>query len=311
MNCDWVKANTVLFVYDELPDGDRIDFEKHIERCQDCAREVQALRALQAVVSLPQRLEPDASLLAASRIRLAESLDHVSPQAAGWRRVFDVAGWMHSVRFAPALAAMLLMVGFGSGVLVSWRMRIAQPGIAANGGAPANESESSLAGIRGVQLNPDTNKVEISYDKLLPDSVQGSVTDPKIQQLLVYSSQYKYNPGVRMDSVNLLARNADQDWARTALLYSLRYDSNPGVRLKALEALKDAISTDMRVRNAVIAAVMTDDNQGIRNQAIRLLEPVKGDSSVREALVQLAARDSNTYIRTEAQHMLASLPRID
>jgi len=306
MNCDWVKANAVLFVYDELPDGERFELQQHLERCPDCAREADALRALQKVASFPPRLEPDTSLLAASRLRLSESLEHASPHAAGWRRVFDVAGWMQSVRFAPALAVLLLMVGFGSGMLVTWRMR-------APVGAPPSASadnEASLAGIRGVQIDPATNKVQISYDKLTPDSVQGSLDDPRIQQLLVYSSQYKYNPGVRMDSVDLLAKNGDKDWARAALLYALRYDSNPGVRLKALDGLQAYVADDLRVRNAVIEALLTDANQGIRNEAIRLLEPVKGDSSVREALAQLAAKEQNPYLRAEAQRMLASMPRI-
>lgn len=310
MNCDWVKANAVLFVYDELPDGERFELQQHLERCQDCAREVDALRAFQKVASVPPRLEPDPSLLAASRLRLSESLEHASPHTTGWRRVFDVAGWMHSVRFAPALAVLLLMVGFGSGVLVSWRMRLVRGGNGAAATSSAPDSEASLAGIRGVQIDPATNNVQISYDKLTPDSVQGSLEDPRIQQLLVYSSQYKYNPGVRMDSVDLLSRNGDKDWARAALLYALRYDSNPGVRLKALDGLQTFVPGDLRVRNAVIEALLSDTNQGIRNQAIRLLEPVKGDSSVREALAQLAAKDQNPYLRAEAQRMLASVPRI-
>lgn len=308
MNCDWVKANAALFVYDELPDGERIELQQHLERCPDCAREVDALRAFQKVASVPPRLEPDPSLLAASRLRLSESLEHASPHATGWRRVFDVAGWMHSVRFAPALAVLLLMVGFGSGVLVSWRMRVVRGGGGVTSSAP--DSEASLAGIRGVQIDPATNNVQISYDKLTPDSVQGSLEDPRIQQLLVYSSQYKYNPGVRMDSVDLLAKNGDKDWARAALLYALRYDTNPGVRLKALDGLQAYVPGDLRVRNAVIEALLSDANQGIRNEAIRLLEPVKGDSSVREALAQLAAKDQNPYIRAEAQRTLASVPRI-
>lgn len=310
MNCDWVKANAVLFVYDELPDGERIELQQHVERCPECGREVEALRAVQTLASVPPRLEPDANLLAASRLRLSESLQHASPGAAGWRRFFDVAGWMHSVRFAPALAILLLMAGFGSGLLVSWQMRPHSGSAALAQNGSNDNSEASLAGIRGIQINPETNNVEITYDKLSADSVHGSVEDPKIQQLLVYSSQYKYNPGVRMDSVDLLAKNAGKEWARAALLYALRYDSNPGVRLKALEGLKDYVASDLRVRNAVIEAVVGDGNQGIRNEAIRLLQPVKGDSSVREALVQLAAKDSNPYIRGEAQRMLASLPRI-
>ena len=32
MNCDWVKQNVALYVYEELPDDQRHELERHIER---------------------------------------------------------------------------------------------------------------------------------------------------------------------------------------------------------------------------------------------------------------------------------------
>ena len=37
----------------------------------------------------------------------------------------------------------------------------------------------------------------------------------------------------------------------------------------------------MRVRDAVLGALVSDTNPGVRTQALHLLEPVKADSSVR------------------------------
>ena len=56
---------------------------------------------------------------------------------------------------------------------------------------------------------------------------------------------------------------------------------------------------------------MSDDNQGVRTQALILLAPVKADSSVRAALQQLAGTDQNQYIRSQARTILAQLPEID
>ena len=61
-------------------------------------------------------------------------------------------------------------------------------------------------------------------------------SDPKIQELLTFAAKSNYNnPGVRLDSVDLLTGKPDDPRVREALTYALRYDSNPGVRLKALD----------------------------------------------------------------------------
>ena len=44
MNCEWVKNNGTLYVYDELPDDARYELEQHIARCESCAKEVAELR---------------------------------------------------------------------------------------------------------------------------------------------------------------------------------------------------------------------------------------------------------------------------
>ncbi len=37
MNCDWVRENIPLYLYDELGDDARHELEGHIERCAGCA----------------------------------------------------------------------------------------------------------------------------------------------------------------------------------------------------------------------------------------------------------------------------------
>ena len=71
----------------------------------------------------------------------------------------------------------------------------------------------------------------------MPESVQGSVSDPKVQDLLLYAAKSNENSGVRLNSVDVLTSKADDPRVRETLTYALRYDSNPGVRLMALEGL--------------------------------------------------------------------------
>ena len=305
MNCEWIKENIPAYLYDELGDDSRHELEQHLARCAGCAAEAEAVRQLKLAASALERVEPTPNLLAASRMRLQESLE-TAKQQAGWQRfVFDPGAWVRQVRFAPALAAAILMVGFTGGVLTAYRMG-SRPGA---GAVPPNES--SIAGIRGITQEPGSSNVQVRYDRLVPESAQGSMDDPKIQQLLLYAARNNEDSGVRIDSINLLTRRPADTRVRETLMYALRYDRNPGVRLKALDGLSAYVREDVRVRNAVLEALMGDSNPGVRIEAIRLLETVKPDSSVRSAFRQLAGQDQNDFIRRESRRVLATLPELD
>ena len=306
MNCEWVKENIPAYLYDELGDDARHELEQHLARCAGCAAEADAVRELKQAASALERMEPTPNLIAASRMRLQESLE-TAPQSSGWQRwIFDPGAWLQQVRFSPALAAAILMVGFTAGALATY-----QVSSRSGSGPTAAPAESSIAGIRGITQEPGTNNVQVKYDRLVPDSMQGSMDDPRIQQLLLYAARNNENSGVRMDSINLLTQHPDDARVREALMYALRYDRNPGVRLKALDGLGAYVGQDLRVRNAVLEALLGDSNPGVRIEAMRLLEAVKPDSSVREAFRKLAQQDENDFIRRESRRVLATLPELD
>jgi hypothetical protein len=114
-----------------------------------------------------------------------------------------------------------------------------------------------------------------------------------------------------MDSVDLLTQAPNEIHVREALMYALHNDSNPGVRLKALEGLGTFVAQDVRVRDAVVQALVGDTNPGVRMQALRLVEPLKADSSVRSALTKLTETDQSASIRSQARTMLSQVPELD
>jgi hypothetical protein len=308
MNCEWIRANAALYVYEELKDDERFDFERHADRCPACASEVEAVRTLRATLSQPMP-EPSPNLLAASRMRLSEALEMEEPHR-GWQRfTFDFAGWLQSIKFAPALTAALLMIGFAGGALTTYRL--GNHGSGVPGVTNAQVDSASIAGIRGITQDPGSDQVKIQYDKVYTDQAQGSVSDPKIQQLLLYAARNNMNSGVRLDSIDLLTKNPVDTRVREALIYALRYDRNPGVRLKALDGLRSYVKDDQQVRDAVLEALLQDDNAGVRTQAISLLESVKSDSSVRQAFAALAQQDKDKYLKQESRRVLASLPNFE
>lgn len=318
MNCDWVKSNVTLYVYDELPDDARYEFEQHIHRCTACAAEMERLRKFKSVMSAVPVEEPSPNLLASCRMKLQEDLE-TAQHIRGWRRIlFDPMSWLRQTKMSPALATVILMVGFAAGVGTTYQIarqqtqETNQQANSPSNAVPQPPVEASIAGIRDITQQPGSNKVNINYDTLTPQTVQGSLNDPRIQQLLLFAARNNQNSGLRMDSVDLLTQaKTDDEPVRDALIYALRFDNNPGVRIKALEALGPAVKSDIQVRNAVLEALAEDSNPGVRNMAIQMVSPVKADSAVRQVLQHLAKDDQNQYIRTESRMLLASTPPID
>jgi hypothetical protein len=228
-----------------------------------------------------------------------------------------------SLQAAPVAACLLLLAGVGAGSLGEYKLagnraahimaaRVqAQPAPAAGVAAPAE-----IASISSIVRQPNSHMVEVRYNQLVPQRLEGSLDDPAIRQLLMLASQNSASTGVRDDSVGLMAAECKAGHSckaagiRDALMVALRYDKNDGVRKKALEGLEPYVAEDMRVRDAVLEALMNDSDPRIRTAAINILEPVEGDTSVRQVLHSVANTDRNPYIRTVSRQVLDSVPEI-
>jgi hypothetical protein len=309
MNCDWARDKIVLYIYDELADDARFEFERHVQRCDACRAELDSAGEFKhSLGALPQE-EVSPNFLTANRMELQEALEHTQQAGHGLGRlVFDVAGWIHQLKLAPALTAALLIIGFAGGTVTGWR--IAQrPG--PGQGGDIQEPEPTIAAIQSVVPDADSNRVTIKYDTVSPHEKQGSINDPEVQKLLLMAARNNRNSDVRLDSIDILKTQPEDNAVREALIYALRYDQNPGVRLKSLDGLKGYVKNDVHVRDAVLEALLHDSNAGVRAEAISLLDAVKADSSVRDTLKILSERDQSPYIRNESRRILASMPNLD
>jgi Putative zinc-finger len=314
MNCEWTRDNIVLYIYEELPDDAKFTFERHIQHCVACRKQLESAREFKDNMAAFPVEEISPNFLTSCRMELQEGLEHAH-QSRGWSRfVFDAAGWMQQIKLAPALTAALLIIGFAGGTITTYRMT-GQPAIKNSSSDSQPFSQLNVGAVESVVPQSDPNQVQITYDVVRPQTMVGNLSDPDIQQLLQLACRNTRNAGVRLDCIDLMNRQMkqqpeDKD-VREALIYALRYDTNPGVRLKALGGLKSYVKDDVHVRDAVLEALRYDTNAGVRAEAIGLLDPVKADSDVHNTLVVLAERDQNKYIRSESKRILGSTPNLD
>jgi len=314
MKCDVAQENIVLVTYGELPDDRLAALEQHLAECEACSQELKVLLAMHEVLSLRPVPELSPNLLAQSRMRLDEELDLIPAHGLLTRLRSNLYAWFGHIQSAPALVTLLVGVGFLSGNFVSRYEMAKQPALPAPV-VMTNAANATIASISGVTQTPNSEIVQVSYNRLVPETVQGSLDDPQIRQLLLLGTKAATNNGVRTDSVALLANECraghectegqDGSGIRNGLLVSLRHDKNPAVRMKALEGLQPYVSQDQSVRDALLEALMHDANADVRIRAISMLEPVESDSSVRQVMRTVSTNDDNPYIRNVSTHALA------
>jgi hypothetical protein len=225
-----------------------------------------------------------------------------------------------SIQAAPVAACLLLVVGAGAGILGSYeymqshRARVAATQPVA---APvADTTPAEITSISSIVRRPNSEMVEVRYNQVVPQQMEGSLDDPKVRELLMLASENATSANVRDDSVGLLAaecragHSCQAAGIRDALMVVLRYDKNAGVRLKALDGLEPYVAADTRVRDAVLEALMNDADPQIRSEAVNILEPVEADTSVRQVLHTVANSDENPHIRTVSREVLSRVPEI-
>jgi hypothetical protein len=171
----------------------------------------------------------------------------------------------------------------------------------------SDQTKGVVANVSGIVQTANPDIVQVLYNRVVPESMEGSLNDPQIRELLLMGTRAAAANGVRTDSVSLLANecrsahgctgDTDGQAVRSALMVSLRYDKNAGVRMKALDGLQSYVQQDPHVRDAVMDALLHDSSAQVRTEAVGLLLPVQSDSSVRQVLRTVSTSDDNQFIR--------------
>lgn len=306
MNCDDLGKAISLYLYDELAAEERAAFEGHLAACAGCRAKLEEARRLHRLLSGCPRPEPTPALLVRCRQALDEALDR---EQLGWRGL--LRGWMWNFGTAPVprLAAVLTLVlfGFGLGWTLRPRARSLEPV------APRQVAASFLGAdldnlrirhISEVTPDPQSGGVRITLDAERRVTLEGSLDDPRIRQVLVDTVKSYDNAGIRRDTLEALRMQRDDPAVRAALLFAMGHDPNAGMRLEALKTVR-GMEPGRDVQEALLGALEHDTNPGVRVAAVNALvehaaEEGK-DETVMPVLLRLAASDQNPYVRLQCQ----------
>ncbi|HVU45500.1 MAG TPA: HEAT repeat domain-containing protein [Terracidiphilus sp.] len=324
MNCELAQERIVTAAYGELADDQAHELERHIAGCEACQKEREQVLLVKTLASLHPAVEPAPNLVARARLRLEEALDALPPKRWYERWGQRIVNNFASLQSAPVAAVLLLVVGAGAGILGQYEYaqsrtaRTVANHTATAAGTPQAPAQPDLSSVSvsSIVRHPNSELVDVSYNQLVPRHIQGKLDDPQIRQLLVVASEDPASTDIRDDSVALLAdecragHSCQPTGIREALMLTLRYDKSAAVREKALEGLQPYVAEDVRVRNALLEALLNDNDPRIRSNAISLLEPVDADTSVRQVLYSVSNSDDNPQIRNVSRQVLSQVPEI-
>jgi hypothetical protein len=340
--CKEYAERVYLLGADELERGEEITVKAHAELCVRCAAYLADVERLNALFESAPRQEPSSNLLAECRVNLIEVLDDADDASrrgvfGQWLDAIAPARWL--TMHPAAAGVLLLLIGFSAGTYSPlWvnhfsyfghKVAPASPGATGSGDStaravneasiiPFSDQDLRTADVTGINLVSDTGdappQIEVQLNAQRPMLVRGSVSDDRVKQLLLYvvRNNQRFDPDVRIESVDLLKpRTHDEDVCQ-ALCQLVHTDRNPAVRLKALEALSAEASRES-VRNAMLGALVDDANPGVRIEAINSLREladkgqVPADAHLLAVLRERAQKDSSTYIRLQSAATLQAL----
>jgi HEAT repeats/Putative zinc-finger len=308
MNCQQVQTSLSLYLYGELEFAAEEELEQHLQECSFCQLALSREKAWHTKLNA-ERKDVPLDLLGQCRrdLRAAMKAPEVKDSRRTWQftDVFGAlssGGGQWSKRLA--FASFFLFAGFS---LSSWMGRVHFVNrLGAGNEVQMGVLNGPMSRIRDIQPGSN-NQIRIVIDRVQEQEIVGSIEDEAVRRLLLTAIKDPADPGLRVDSVELL-KGQDGTDIRDALLDTVRHDENAAVRLKALEGLR-RFRDDQATHETLRSVLQYDDNPAVRSEVIDVLVPMNGPLKVTPELagtleeIARSERD-NDYLRARCLQVL-------
>jgi hypothetical protein len=310
-----------MAVVNELDSIQKALLEEHLKTCSQCSAEFkemnQIMSALQKNSGKPRNVND--KLLEQARTQLHYALkEEVQKKKYSSSMLLDLKNrlndfFIFNYKIAFGTIA-VLAAGFLLGYFV-FRQEKEAPVFAEvqkdNTTLPALQENTKIKNVRFIDQDASDGEVEFMFDAVKPVRIKGKINDERIQNILTYSILNEENPGVRLNSINLINANQPQlvdKEIKDALLNAVQFDENPGVRREALKTLRN-LPYDEDIKKAMLYVLMNDKTSGLRIEAVNVLaQAQKNGYNFNEhdlsIFKQKLQADENNYVRYKAKTVL-------
>ncbi len=317
---EWIK----LSFYDELGKNEQEQLEKHLLICPECKTEFEEQSKLASFLSKEEvkgNIESDRQLLSEARRELRAALRVEREKKSFGGNFFNqlISFLTTPYKFALSGAAVLL-IGFLVGYFV-FNSSTKTSGISSiipidntvqnASNVSFSQDNVQITNIHFVNKNPESGDIEFTFDAVKPMRMKGNINDRQIQNILTYSMVNGQNPGIRLNSINVMSENKKANYdndIKEALVRVVKFDENPGVRREAIKLL-NKFPYDDEIKHAYLYVLSNDTTSGMRIEAINSLFQAKKDGyqfddQELNIFKKKIETDNNNYIRYRAKTVL-------
>ena len=270
-----------LSLFGELKTEEQLKLKEHLLTCEECRAELEDQKNLLELISGKQKVNVDEKVLSAARYQLRGAL---RAEKSGSNYFGNVLGNINQffttpLKFAAVSLTMLLLGVLIGSLFIGKSSQSEFNGQRVSDNKLTSLDESiSISNLRFVDSDPSDGEVEFTFQASKPVRLKGKVDDPKIQSVLTYAMLNDQNPGSRFNSINVM-----DSYGKVAL--------------------------DKDIKDALVTVAMTDNNQGVRREALKLLGRISFDESVKQTYLFVLLNDSSSALRIEALNALIEAAR--
>jgi hypothetical protein len=303
-----------FYLYDELKGDEKLLLEKHLETCTGCKKEVEVYKRLFSEISVDAKEIANENLLNDARQELKKTIYQELSRRTLPQNIFEaILSFLTKPAGLAFSVTSVLFVGLFIGYLI-FRNPDPVGFTPLNGDQIVNSNNYRnlrISNIKFVDSDLSNGEVEFSYDVTKREHLKGNVNSPDVQNILTYAILNEQNPGVRLNSINVISTNqnnkVDAELKQT-LCTVAKYDDNPGVRREALKFLRE-IPFDSDVKSTLLYVLLNDTSAGLRIEAINLLSDASKQGSIfnnqdLSIFKEKVQKDQNNYIKFQAKNII-------
>jgi hypothetical protein len=312
MQCQKHKELLERWWNDRLTESERASLEAQLSECEDCRRELEGSREIWELMSYVPVPEPTPTM----QVEFDAMLEHFKEVETGKKKGLSAgiaALWqVIAVRpgLAVALGAVLLLVGFGSGLLINREKTVivrepvaeTSTGTGTVAAAPRTEPVKSAGG-------DTTPVVQARQVAAVPNKQLEELTTQmhEMRELMMLSLLQNPSASERMRAVSYTSdiRHVNPKIAE-ALLTTLNNDPNVNVRLTTLEALTH-FARDPIVREGLIESILQQDSPLVQAAMADVMLKLQEKRSIQPFKKLLQQKDLNGMVRSKIEETITRL----